>query len=108
MSHIIAISSKISMEFIIIGIIEEPAMIETVVSKGSASAPPTENICEGRGLRAESCGSFGTCLLTLSFVSFVRGGSYSADLSETTSLSFFNTKTQRLDSSRVKSLEPEE
>src|SRR5205814_4225249 len=53
-SHIIAISSKVSMEYIIIGDNKELAMIGAVVGKDTVSAPPVEIIWDesfigGRG-----------------------------------------------------------
>src|SRR2546430_2554868 len=43
-SHIIAISSKISMKYIIIGDNKELASIEAVIGKDTISAPPAEII----------------------------------------------------------------
>src|SRR6266498_4584509 len=52
-SHIIAISSKVSMEYIIIGDIKELASIGAVAGKDTVSAPPAEIIWDesfiGRG-----------------------------------------------------------
>ena len=44
MNHIIAISTRISIEYINIGDIEELVMIGAVAGKDTASAPPTEII----------------------------------------------------------------
>jgi hypothetical protein len=42
MSHIIAISTRVSIEYINIGDIKELVMIGAVAGKDTASAPPTE------------------------------------------------------------------
>ena len=44
MKHIIVINTRVSIEYINIGDIEELAMIGAVAGKDTASAPPTEII----------------------------------------------------------------
>ena len=52
MNHIIAISTRVSIEYINIGDIEELVMIGAVAGKDTASVPPTEIIWD-KGLEVE-------------------------------------------------------
>jgi len=74
-SHIIAISNKVSIEYIIISNIKEFASIGAVADKDTTSTLPIENIWD-EGLRVKSCDEL-----------FIGGDGRS------TSLSFFDTNS---------------
>src|SRR4051794_4842904 len=74
MKHIIVISTRVSIEYINIGDIEELAMIGAVTGKDTASAPPTEIIWD-EGLKVERVPSGSSC-----DESFIGGGGVSTSL----------------------------